>query len=66
MVNMVNICGCIECNVGKSIFDLNFPFDLMVRYTCEICGNKRCPHHRNHTFKCTNNNKPYQIGESEC
>lgn len=32
------------------------------RYACEICGNKRCPHHSDHTLACTNSNEPGQPG----
>jgi hypothetical protein len=34
------------------------------RYACDVCGNKRCPHHEWHGFKCTGSNKPGQIGET--
>ena len=29
--------------------------------TCEICGNKRCPHALNHRNDCTHSNEPGQI-----
>lgn len=32
------------------------------RYACEICGNKRCPHHSDHRLDCTNSNEPGQAG----
>lgn len=38
--------------------DVTFDF----RYACEICGNKRCPHHSNHRFACTASNQPGQEG----
>ena len=31
-------------------------------YNCPKCGNKRCPHHTWHGFRCTNSNKPDQEG----
>jgi hypothetical protein len=32
------------------------------RFGCEICGNKRCPHHSDHRFACTDSNEPGQPG----
>lgn len=32
------------------------------RYACELCGNKRCPHHTDHRLACTNSNEPGQKG----
>jgi hypothetical protein len=32
------------------------------RYACEVCGNKRCPHHSDHELACTNSNEPGQPG----
>lgn len=31
-------------------------------YACHLCGNKRCPHHANHRFRCTASNEPDQVG----
>jgi len=33
------------------------------KYACHFCGNKRCPHHADHRFKCTNSNDEDQVGE---
>jgi hypothetical protein len=64
----VSDCLCIKCyderfagppwNGVISIGDPMPPF----RYACEICGNKRCPHHSDHRNACTGSNEPAQIG----
>lgn len=63
-------CLCITCCRGRRneeapvqdlheiIHDISFNF----RYACEICGNKRCPHHTDHRLPCTNSNEPGQKG----
>lgn len=70
------LCGCETC-VTKRINAL--PQDRTIetimshsrgpgfpgwRYCCELCGNKRCPHHTNHILECTNSNAPGQKGSS--
>lgn len=57
-------CKCQKCS-GEFKYDpLNGAnFMKHFQYACEICGNKRCPHHANHLFKCTNSNKTNQIEE---
>jgi predicted HAD superfamily Cof-like phosphohydrolase len=48
---------------GKVILrDDGNDFYRYFRYTCEKCGNKRCPHHLNHIFKCTGSNELNQEG----
>lgn len=58
------ICGCTGC------------LDLLDEFTqsadswlsgssrhmvvCSVCGNKRCPHARSHTFVCSHSNEPGQ------
>ena len=49
----VTACQCVKCRPSPYIFS-----DF--RYACEICGNKRCPHHSNHELACTGGNKPNQ------
>ena len=34
------------------------------RYGCEVCGNKRCPHHTDHHLTCTGSNRPGQPGSA--
>ena len=61
-------CLCIKCSDARfngppwngviSIGDPMPPF----RYACEICGNKRCPHHSDHRLPCTESNEPGQEG----
>ena len=57
-----NRCGCISCHdknkKGKSLPEILVGF----RYSCELCGNKRCPHHSNHKLDCTSSNEPGQLG----
>ncbi len=70
------LCGCVKCTDVRrrtnlpSINDsfrganiLSFPEGW--RYSCEICGNKRCPHHENHEYICTNSNASNQIGKKQ-
>jgi hypothetical protein len=68
---MSDLCGCIRC-VDARIVTLppDTPFHKRFRgpamdgwrYACEQCGNKRCPHHTDHTLACTNSNEPGQAG----
>lgn len=69
-------CTCIKCyekrteefiklwsqgpqNNGFIMLDPDYP---KYQYACHKCGNKRCPHHKDHRFKCTNSNEPDQVG----
>lgn len=68
----VILCGCHKC-INERLLEVpieleNF-YTLVAgpgmpgwRYACEICGNKRCPHHTDHNLACTNSNKPGQPG----
>ena len=58
-----NLCGCQGCVDLRP--GLPGPGKPGWRYACEKCGNKRCPHHEWHQFKCTGSNEPDQIGEVE-
>lgn len=71
--NQDGLCGCMKCHEARmqklraenkiSFFDsLPGPQAPGWRYACEICGNKRCPHHSDHTLACTNSNEPGQPG----
>lgn len=63
---MEDVCRCEACREEKGVSPLEpQSFAKYFRYACEICGNKRCPHHKNHKFKCTGSNEPHQIGEEE-
>lgn len=55
------LCGCQRCTDARP----GMPgLDKKGwRYACKRCGNKRCPHHEWHGFKCTGSNEPDQIGE---
>ena len=60
---MANECLCIRCSderrkPGDWIASILSNF----RYACEICGNKRCPHHSDHRNECTASNEPGQPG----
>ena len=57
------LCGCEGCVDLRP--GLPGPGKPGWRYACEKCGNKRCPHHEWHQFKCTGSNEPDQIGEVE-
>jgi len=48
-------CGCLSCQDKRrqELPEADFITsltgqDLYFRYACEICGNKRCPHHSDH------------------
>lgn len=58
------LCGCIKCTEARPRPEGASPFDMKpgFRYMCEICGNKRCPHHSDHTLTCTGSNEPGQPG----
>ena len=51
-------CLCIKCTSENNSPLAQKPF----RYACEICGNKRCPHHSDHSRDCTNSNDTGQEG----
>ena len=54
-------CLCIKCREQRRHPDwMSEMTDF--RYACEICGNKRCPHHSDHTLACTGSNEPGQEG----
>ena len=58
-------CLCITCSRERQTTDMAslLKHDLRhFRYACEICGNKRCPHHTDHRLACTNSNEPGQKG----
>ena len=56
-------CQCIKCRDDRAARFFVDPHDFEnFRYACEICGNKRCPHHSNHELKCTGSNEPGQPG----
>lgn len=64
------LCGCQRCHDERAGEHEHLPVYLQIpgphcpgwRYACEICGNKRCPHHSNHRFVCTGSNEPAQAG----
>ena len=58
------LCGCIRCQGErwKPEHAASFFMPPGFRYACEICGNKRCPHHSDHNLVCTNSNEPGQKG----
>lgn len=61
------LCGCMKCHAARALQThpkvLSLSFDVPgFRYSCEICGNKRCPHHSDHALACTNSNEPDQPG----
>lgn len=69
-------CGCLACQEmrseelrsAKPVFSDSswwhaIPgMDPHFRYACEICGNKRCPHHTDHNLECTGSNATGQPG----
>lgn len=69
---LIEGCGCHRCYDKRLLMmktqnidsEINVYFDpsLGFRYACEICGNKRCPHHSDHRNACTDSNEPGQPG----
>ena len=66
------MCHCQKCyndwrkqlTKSKVFMKSNLTPDLTrFRYACEKCGNKRCPHHAHHIYKCTNSNEVDQPRE---
>ena len=65
-------CGCLKCYdqrrmdriaVGKPYYlGMAGPGIDHWRYACELCGNKRCPHHSDHALACTRSNERGQEG----
>jgi len=66
----MTLCGCVKCHESRASERAVLPVHKQIagpgclgwRYACEICGNKRCPHHENHAFVCTGSNAIDQIG----
>jgi hypothetical protein len=62
------LCGCMKCQGVRQIERMAAGLDDIFtmapgwRYACEKCGNKRCPHHSDHTLACTASNEPGQPG----
>lgn len=56
-------CGCRKCLRER---EKNLPLfertELRQMILCPICGNKRCPHATDHSYKCTRSNEPGQEG----
>jgi hypothetical protein len=65
------LCGCLACQherrqaLPPDEIRLRFSgMDPHFRFACEICGNKRCPHHTDHRLACTNSNATGQAGSA--
>lgn len=67
---MTTTCKCEKC-YNEMLFNSPSDDELAYsigrtfehfRYGCEICGNKRCPHHSDHELPCTGSNAPGQPG----
>jgi hypothetical protein len=64
-------CGCLHCQgerrnrlSSEDMWKALPGMDAHFRFACEICGNKRCPHHTNHRLACTNSNDVGQTGSA--
>ena len=60
-------CSCVMCQDARletKEYPHNFrgPLDPYFRYGCDLCGNKRCPHHTDHRLTCKRSNEPGQAG----
>lgn len=54
-------CLCVKCSEQRRHPDQISEW-ADFRYACELCGNKRCPHHSDHRLKCTGSNERGQEG----
>ena len=52
----VHECGCYACDGSPPMRSR--------MYTCDTCGNKRCPHATDHRHACTGSNEPGQDGSA--
>lgn len=67
---LTTTCGCIRCHDEQAPVRASLPADMRwtsfaqpgFRYMCDLCGNKRCPHHADHRFACTGSNDAGQVG----
>jgi len=50
------------CKCGKCLKSANILVWWMI--TCQICGNKRCPHATNCGLECSGSNAPGQKGSN--
>lgn len=62
-------CGCIACldASGEQVelfAGLMVPLSSTFMVLCQRCGNKRCPHAKDHRNSCTNSNEPGQKGSA--
>lgn len=63
-------CGCLSCQEERASrlpeFDIGrfMGMDPHFRYACEVCGNKRCPHHTDHRLACSGSNAVGQDGSA--
>lgn len=55
-------CGCIRCLRLRRAHSVGLPVELTRMVTCQVCGNKRCPHATDHRWACTSSNEPGQAG----
>lgn len=55
-------CGCIRCLRLRRAHSVGIPAELTRMVTCQVCGNKRCPHATDHRWECTGSNEPGQDG----
>jgi hypothetical protein len=57
-------CHCFTCEDARMI-DMPYEerhFHMGRMFLCAKCGNKRCPHAKDHRNACTNSNEPGQKG----
>jgi hypothetical protein len=52
------VCTCYRCiNYNNITYeDTRIGLHYMMFIACNICGNKRCPHAKDHNKACTNSN----------
>lgn len=59
------VCGCMRCYSERGAGEpLSITIRPGFRYACEVCGNKRCPHHTDHRLACANSNETGQPGSA--
>lgn len=61
-------CKCIDCldrsGLTTVFMGIEMPISSTMMVLCQLCGNKRCPHAKNHELVCTNSNEPGQKGSA--
>lgn len=65
---MSHNCGCRQCRRDRDEHFMfggaKLPIEMSMMIVCSICGNKRCPHAKDHRNECTGSNEKGQPGSA--